>query len=270
MGSGRDKSTIEAIPVGELLDLSGRVVLVTGAGRGIGAAIARRFAEAGAAIVVHYRTSDAGAKDVAASIEERDGKVMVAGADLTNTADVERMFAEIDEGLGRLDVLVNNAGIYPLSPLIEMSESEWDAVIDANLKSVFLCTQGAGRMMIEQGDGGAIVNIASVEGETPAQMHSHYTSAKAATLMHTRSAALELGPHGIRVNAVSPGLIWRQGIEEGWPEGVERWNATAPLGRLGRPEDVADACLFLASSASRWITGAALAVDGGVLARPVF
>ena len=124
--------------------------------------------------------------------------------------------------------------------------------------------------MIEKGCGGAIVNIASVEGETPAPMHSHYTSAKAGTLMHTRSAALELGPHGIRVNAVSPGLIWREGIEEGWPEGVERWKETAPLGRLGMPDEVADACLFLASPTARWISGASLAVDGGILARSVF
>jgi len=256
--------------VSKLLNLSGRVAVVTGAGRGIGAVIARRLAEAGAAVGVHFRTSDQGAREVVGAIHGSGGTAVAMGADVTDAGSVERMFAEAVNALGRLDILVNNAGIYPLSPLTEMPESEWDAVINANLKSVHLCTQSAARVMIEQGDGGAIVNIASVEGETPAPMHSHYTSAKAGTLMHTRSAALELGPHGIRVNAVSPGLIWRPGLEDEWPDGVERWKETAPLGRLGRPEDVADACLFLSSPASRWISGATLAVDGGILARPVF
>jgi NAD(P)-dependent dehydrogenase (short-subunit alcohol dehydrogenase family) len=256
--------------VEKLLDLSGKVAVVTGAGRGIGAVIARRLAEAGAVVAVHFRTSDEGAREVVAGIAASGGRAAAVGADLTDAGSVEQMFGEVVDSLGRLDVLVNNAGIYPLSPLTEMAESEWDAVINTNLKSVHLCTQRAARVMIEQGEGGAIVNIASVEGEVPAPMHSHYTSAKAGALMHTRSAALELGPHAIRVNAVSPGLIWRPGLEEDWPEGVERWVKTAPLGRLGRPEDVADACLFLVSPGSRWISGATLAVDGGVLARPVF
>jgi NAD(P)-dependent dehydrogenase (short-subunit alcohol dehydrogenase family) len=256
--------------VEKLLDLSGRVAVVTGAGRGIGTAIAQRLAEAGAAVGVHYRTSDDGAQKVVGGIGDSGGTAVALGADLTNGAAVERMFAEAVDALGRLDILVNNAGTYPLSSLTEMPESEWDTVIDTNLKSVHLCTQSAARVMIQQGEGGAIVNIASIEGETPAPMHSHYTSAKAATLMHTRSAALELGPHDIRVNAVSPGLIWRPGLEDDWPEGVERWMETAPLGRLGQPGDVADACLFLAAPASRWISGATLAVDGGVLARAVF
>ena len=270
MGAAEDKSLVSPPAVGKLLDLTGQAAVVTGAGRGIGAAIAKRLAEAGAAVCVHYRTSDGGAREVAAKIVESGGTAMALGADLTDAAAVERLFNEAAEGLGHLDILVNNAGIYPESPLIEMPEAEWDAVLEANLKSVHLCTQSAARVMISQGGGGAIVNVASVEGETPAQMHSHYTSSKAAALMHTRSAALELGPHGIRVNAVSPGLIWRQGIERDWPEGVARWVAAAPLGSLGRPEDVADACLFLAAPASRWISGAALAVDGGILARPLF
>jgi NAD(P)-dependent dehydrogenase (short-subunit alcohol dehydrogenase family) len=152
-----------------------------------------------------------------------------------------------------------------------MSEEEWDRVVDTNLKSVFLGTQAAARQMKGQDPpGGAIVNIASIEGESPAPLHSHYNAAKAGVIMHTRAAALELGPHGIRVNSVSPGLIWRPGIEEDWPEGVEHWQQAAPLTRLGRPEDVADACLFLASPAARWITGANLRVDGGVLSRPAF
>jgi len=118
--------------------------------------------------------------------------------------------------------------------------------------------------------GGAIINIASIEGIQPAVGHSHYAASKAAVLMHTRAAALELGGHGIRVNAVAPGLIEREGIADAWPEGVARWTAACPLGRLGRPEDVADAVLFLASDAARWITGATLIIDGGMLARPTW
>lgn len=259
-----------ALPVEKLLDLSGRVVLVTGAGRGIGAAIAERFAEAGASVGVHYRTSAEGAEAVVEEIRRRGGTAEAMAADLTDGPETEMLFAKVVARFERLDVLVNNAGIYPVSALTEMAEDEWDAVIDANLKSVHLCTRAAAGLFGDQGGGGVIVNIGSVEGESPAPLHSHYTSAKAGVLMHTRAAALELGPSGVRVNAVSPGLIHAPGIEEAWPDGVERWLAAAPLGRMGRPTEVADACLFLASDAARWITGANLVVDGGILARGVF
>ena len=151
-----------------------------------------------------------------------------------------------------------------------MTENEWDAVVNANLRSVFLCTQAAAKHMMAQGEGGAIINISSIEGENPAPTHSHYNAAKGGVLMHTRAAAHELGPHSIRVNAVSPGLIWREGIEVAWADGVERWKKRAPLTRLGMPADVADACLFLASPAARWITGANLRVDGGVMTCQIF
>ena len=129
--------------------------------------------------------------------------------------------------------------------------------------------QAVAKRMIEQG-GGAIVNIASIEAENAAPMHAHYCAAKAGVAMLTQAAAQELGGHGIRVNCVSPGLIWRDGIEDAWPEGVERWKAAAPLTRLGRPKDIADACLFLASDAAAWITGVNLRVDGGVMTNQIF
>lgn len=264
------KGTPEAPAVGALLDLSGRVALVTGAGRGIGAAIARRFAEAGAKIVVHYHTSAEGAAAVAEEIVRRGGAAEPLAGDLTDAAETEMLLAQTVARFERLDVVVNNAGIYPVSPLVEMDETEWDAVIDANLKSVHLTTRAVARLFAEQGGGGVIVNIGSVEGLAPAPLHAHYTSAKAGVLMHTRAAALELGPQGTRVNAVSPGLIRAPGIEEAWADGVGRWLAAAPLGRMGEPFEVADACLFLASDAARWITGANLVVDGGILARGVF
>lgn len=257
-------------PVGELLDFRGQAVVVTGAGRGIGPGIALRFAEAGANLVVNYRESQEGAEAVVAEIESGGGEAIAHQADVSRVADVHGMFQRCLEVFGRLDVLINNAGTYPVVGLLEMREEEWDQVLDANLRSVFLCTQAAATLMVEQGIHGAIVNVATIEAEVPAPDHSHYNAAKGGVLMHTRSAAFELAPHGIRVNAVSPGLIWQPGIDESWPEGVARWQAAAPLKRLGLPQDVADACLFLASPAARWITGANLFVDGGVMVRPSF
>ncbi len=253
-----------------LLDFTDRSALVTGAGRGIGSGVARRFAEAGARVVVSYLTSAEGAREVVAEIGAAGGRAVAVRADVTRAADVEALLDRAVEHFGKLDVVVNNAGLYPLAPLVEMTDEEWRESLDANLTSVFLVTRAAAKRMIGRGEGGAIVNVASIEGAHPAPLHSHYASAKAGVLMHTRAAALELGPHGIRVNAVSPGLIWRHGIERDWGEGTERWRAKAPLRRLGRPDDVADACLFLASRGARWITGAELTVDGGVTATPIF
>jgi len=254
----------------DLLSFSGRAILVTGAGKGIGAGIAKRFAEAGADVAVNYHTSAAEADQVVAGIEALGRRAVAIQADTTVPSEAKQLVEASAEALGRIDVVINNAGLYPLAALEAMSEEEWDLVLDTNLKSVFLCTQAAALQMKTQDDGGAIVNIASIEGESPAPLHSHYNAAKAGVLMYTRAAALELGTHQIRVNSVSPGLIWRPGIEEDWPEGVEHWRETAPLTRLGKPDDIADACLFLASPAARWITGANLRVDGGVLSRPAF
>lgn len=256
--------------VGDLLSFEGRVVVVTGSGSGLGAGLALRFGEAGAAVVVHYHTSKDGAREVVAQIKDLGAKAIPVQGDLTQRSDAGRLVAETVQAFGRLDVLVNNAGAYPTSGLVDMTDDEWDSVINANLRSAFLCTQLAARQMIAQAQGGAIVNVASIEAGNPAPRHSHYVAAKAAVVMHAKAAAFELGAHGIRVNSISPGLIWRKGIEEQWPEGVDDWKSAVPLGRLGQPEDVADACLFLASRAARWITGVNLMVDGGVMARRVF
>jgi NAD(P)-dependent dehydrogenase (short-subunit alcohol dehydrogenase family) len=217
---------------------------------------------------VHYRRAAAGATALVDAIG-RDRAVAVE-ADLTRPDEAASLVAAAVRDFGRLDALVNNAGIYPLAGVLEMSPAQWDEVVAANLTSVFLCTQAAARQMVAQGGGGAIVNVTSIEARSALPSHSHYSSTKAAADAHTRAAAQELGPHGIRVNAVAPGLIWREGIEEMWPEGVARWLDVAPLRRLGRPEDVADACLFLASPAARWVTGATLPVDGGALTAPLF
>jgi NAD(P)-dependent dehydrogenase (short-subunit alcohol dehydrogenase family) len=255
--------------VAALFDLRGQVALVTGAGSGFGRTIARRFAEAGARVAVHYRGSHAGAEDVVRAIVGAGGEARACAADLTVDGEAERLVAEAAAAFGRLDVLVNNAGAYPLADLMRVTAAEWDGVVAANLKSALACLQAAGRRMAGQGSG-AIVNVTSIQAFRPAPALAHYSAAKAGLEMLTRSAALELGPSGVRVNAVAPGLVWREGIETAWPDGVERYEKAAPLGRLAQPEDVADACLFLASPAARFVTGTTLVVDGGVLAGPAF
>ena len=259
------------------LDFSDKVVLITGGSRGIGAGIARRFAEAGASVVVNYAQAAQAAHEVAGQIRAAGGQARAMQADITRAADVERLITETVALCGRLDVLVNNAGIYPVSPLLDMADSEWEQVLAANLTGTHLCTKRAAQAMInwaEQHDdresGLAIINISSIEATSTALAHSHYSAAKAGVEQYTRNAALELAAHGIRVNAVAPGLIDRPGLAQDWPEGVKSWLERVPLARLGTVEDIADACLFLASPLARWITGATLTVDGGVQGAPAF
>ncbi|USX49321.1 SDR family NAD(P)-dependent oxidoreductase [Lentzea sp. HUAS12] len=227
-----------------MIDLSGKVVLVTGAGGTIGAGIAARFEAAGALVVRHLGRED---------------------GDLRTEA--ERVVGEAAARHGRLDAVVNNAGAQPVDPLPGMTSERWRSVLDTNLTGPFSVTQAA---VAHLPAGGSVTHIASIEGTHPAPGHAHYAASKAGLIMHARAAALEYGPRGIRVNTVSPGLIARPGIEEQWPEGVARWREAAPLTRLGTPEDVGDACVFLASDLAKWITGHDLVVDGGVTARPTW
>jgi NAD(P)-dependent dehydrogenase (short-subunit alcohol dehydrogenase family) len=244
-------------PVERLLDLTGLVAIVTGASGNIGGAVARRLHEAGASVVVHASRDAAAVAPLVADLGSRTAAV---------AGDVERDAPALCdaalETFGRLDIAVNSGGIQPVAALAAIGNDELAEMFRVNAIGIAAITREASARMPE---GGAIVNVASIEGLQPAFSHSHYAASKAAVVMHTRAAALELGPAGIRVNSVSPGLIDAPGLDRAWPEGVARWHAAAPLERLGRPDDVADAVLFLVSPAARWVTGANLVVDGGVL-----
>ena len=259
----------QPVPVGELFDFATASVVVTGASRGIGAGIAARFAQAGASLVVNYNGDRAGAAQVTAEIQTAGGQAVAVGADVSTASGVEHLLERALAAFGHVSVWINNAGIYPNGSLLDMTELDWRAVIDTCLGSVHFGTQAAAKAMSGRA-GGVIINIASIEALQPGSMHAHYASAKAAVVTHTRAAAQELGAIGVRVNAVSPGLIWREGLDDDWPDGVARYRRAAALDCLGTPNDVADACLFLASPAARWITGENLIVDGGVLTQPVF
>jgi len=236
--------------------LNGKAALVTGATAGIGAGIAARLAGQGARVLAHYRTRP-----------PDDPEVLAAQADLREPAEVENLIATAVDRLGGLDIVVNNAGVQPVQPLSELTLADWRAVFAGTLDTAFLVTKATANLLPA---GGSIINIGSIEGTLPAVGHAHYASAKAALLMHTKAAALEYGSRGIRVNAVSPGLIGGSGLPDaaaGYPLGR---TGTPPLGRLGTPEDVGDACVFLASDLSRWITGQNLVVDGGMSVVPAW
>lgn len=262
-------SQVVAPPVKELFNFQNKTVLVTGGTSWIGLGIARRFAEAGAQVGIHYHQNKTQAMELKAELASKKTMAEVFQADLTDEEQVIRLFLDFLGVFKKLDILINNAGIYPLHSLVEMSSKDWDVVLNASLRSVFLTTQQAAKHMKAENEP-SIVNITSVEAYNPAPLHSHYNAAKAGVAMFTRSSAAELAKFGIRVNSVAPGLIWREGIEENWPDGVDRWKKAAPLQRLGMPEDIADASLFLSSKGARWITGADLIVDGGAMTRSTF
>ena len=249
-------------------DFQEKVILVTGGGGGIGSSIAAAFAKAGGTVGVHYRSSRDRTEQLVKQIADSGGEAAAFQADLSTEQEVQKLVSSVEAHFGRLDILINNAGIFPTSSLMDMEPGQWDAMMDTNLRSVYLCTRAAAAVMAERNDG-VIINITSIEANQPAAGHAHYSTSKAGVLMFTRASANELGPMGIRVNAVAPGLINREGLEEAWPEGVASYRSASALGTIGEPEDIANACLFLASPAARWITGINLTVDGGISNRPL-
>jgi len=253
-----------ASPV-ELLSLAGRVVVVTGASGSIGTGIVRRVVQAGASVLAQTHNRPFLPVDGLA----RD-QIKTISADLTEPNGPELVIQRALDHFGRLDGLVNNAGLQPTMGFDQASTQQSDSMLALNVTAPRQLTQLAAAAMQGGPSGGSIVNIASIESRQPAPDHGLYAESKAALVMQTKAAAQFYGPSHIRVNSISPGLIFRPNIENEWPEGVERWRSAAPLKRLGRPDDVGDACVFLLSDLARWITGVDLAVDGGVLVNPTW
>jgi 3-oxoacyl-[acyl-carrier protein] reductase len=244
------------------LPLTGRRAVVTGSSRGIGKAIALALAAAGADVAVHGR-SEAGCQESAAQIESLGRECLRYGVDLSETAATESMFADILTRWGRIDILVNNAGVTRDSLLLRMKEDDWDEVLRVNLKSAFTSTKAASKAMMRQRSG-TIINIASVVGISGNAGQANYSASKAGLIGFTKSMARELASRGITVNAVAPGYIdtdMTAGLSD---ELKQKVLAGVPLGRLGAPEDIAHAVLFLASDGARYITGQTLVVDGGM------
>lgn len=247
--------------------LRDRVAIVTGGSGSIGRAICRRLGELGADVAVHYYRSAAEADSVVEGLTAAGCRARAVGADLAEPGGAEALMEDARRQLGRVSILINNAAIQPLERFGDISPNELARMLATNVGGPFRLIQ----LFAEQTPAGAdssVVNIASIEGTRPALSHSHYSVSKAALIMATRAAALELGPQGVRVNSVSPGLIHHEGLETEWPDGVSRWQRAAPLERLGTTEDVANAVAFLASPEAGWITGHDLVVDGGMSARP--
>lgn len=246
--------------------LAERRALVTGGSRSIGRGIALGLAREGANVIVNYRSDRDAAERTAAEVRALGRRATVVQGDTSVQADVHRLVEAAVEALGGLDLLVNNAGILKRTPFLEIDESEWDAILDTNLKGYFLVGQAVARHMIQSRVGGAIVNVSSAGQKVAAPNLTHYCVAKAGIAMLTKQMALELAPHGIRVNAVCPGLIEtdlnRQDIAD--PTFRERRLARIPLKEIGTPDDVVGAVVFLASAdEARLVTGASLFIDGG-------
>lgn len=245
-----------------MAELQDRVVVITGAAGGIGVGIAEACAAAGARLVLHHHRSDA---------PTSTAEHLSVRADLTDPAAATHLIDAAVARFGRVDVLINNAAVQTIAAFMDIDDAAWAEMMTPNLDAAHRLTRAfaqhvAGRDDHRHTATGAVIHIASIEGTQPAVMHSHYAVSKAGLIMHAMAAAVELGPLGIRVNALSPGLIGRPGLTEAWPEGVQRWEGRAPLRRLGTPADIGDACVFLASDRARWITGTNLVVDGGMSA----
>jgi 3-oxoacyl-[acyl-carrier protein] reductase len=244
--------------------LDGKVAIVTGASKGIGTAIAKHLAAEGAAVVVNYSSSKEGADRVVDEITKRGGKALAVRANMARKADVERLFVETKKAFGKVDILVNNAGVYEFLPLENVTEEHFHKHFDVNVLGPLLAIQEATKYFGPEG--GSVINISSSASMSAPASGSVYSATKAALDTVTKSLAKELGPRKIRVNAINPGMVETEGLREGGFVGSDfqkMFEAQSALGRIGQPDDVAPAVVFLASPDSGWITGETLVVSGG-------
>jgi 3-oxoacyl-[acyl-carrier protein] reductase len=256
-----------SIQSGSHFDLSGKVALVTGASSGIGRATALVLAGAGAAVAINYHHNEAGATATADEIKAAGGRAIAIQADVKRASDVRAMVERAVETFGPIDILVNNAGsLVERLKLLELNEERWDEVIDLNLKSAFLCAQAVAPAMIERRSG-AIINVSSIAGRNGGALGSiHYSAAKGGMITMSKGMAKELAPYGIRVNAVSPGVIETPFHEQfSTPEAMKAYAAGIPLGRVGKPVEVAQIIVFLVSDASSYLVGETIEINGGML-----
>lgn len=246
------------------MKLEGKTALVTGASRGIGRAVALELAREGAKVIVNYSGSEEKAKQVVEDIKAIGREAIAVKCNVADSEEVADMFKQALEAFGKVDILVNNAGITRDNLLMRMKEEEWDAVINTNLKGVFLCTKTATRPMMKQRNG-RIINIASVVGVSGNPGQANYVAAKAGVIGLTKTTAKELAPRGITVNALAPGFITTDMTDALPEENKEALLSQIPLGRLGDPEDIAKAAAFLASDDAGYITGQTIHVNGGMV-----
>jgi 3-oxoacyl-[acyl-carrier protein] reductase len=245
--------------------LKGKVALITGASKGIGASIAKHLAAEGAAVVVNYSSSKEGADRVVNEIRSEGGKAIAIQANLANPVDVERLFAETSKAFDKLDILVNNAGVYDFAPLENVTPEHFHKQFDLNVLGLLLASQQAAKHF--GAGGGAIVNISSVAASSAPATASVYSATKAAVDAVTKSLAKELGPRKIRVNAINPGMVETEGLHGSGIAASDFRKTTevqTPLGRIGQPGDIAPAVVFFASDDSAWITGETLTISGGL------
>jgi NAD(P)-dependent dehydrogenase (short-subunit alcohol dehydrogenase family) len=245
--------------------LDGKVAIVTGGASGIGFATARRFVKEGANVLIADINAE-GAEGRAQGLGKPSAWI---AADLTNEGDAEAMVARAVERFGRLDIAINAAGVGGLAPIVDQTAEQWDEVVNLDLRGVFLSTKYEARRLIAQGEGGAIVNIASINARQPAEGMSAYCAAKAGVEMFTRVAAMELAPHGIRVTGIGPGLIETPltNFLTTTPAILNEYLENIPQGRVGTPDDIASAALFLVSDEASWVNGDTLFVDGAELTK---
>jgi 3-oxoacyl-[acyl-carrier protein] reductase len=244
--------------------LKGKVAVVTGASKGIGAAIAKQLAAEGASVVVNYSTSREGAEKVVGEISKSGGKAIAVRGSVSNEPDVAHLFAETRKAFGKLDILVNNAGVYGFAPIEHVTGEEYKRQYDTNVLGLLMTTKAA--VPFFPAEGGSVINISSVVSTLAPAGASLYASTKGAVDSITKSLAKELGSRGIRVNAINPGLVITEGVHSaGFVGGDFEKQAVAetPLGRVGQPEDIAPPVAFLASDDARWITGETIFVSGG-------